>query len=453
MRKRVASQPKLIQDRQFTKLIAKDLSSDKYPSRPSTGAACISFLNNPVRSNLTHNVTSPRIATQATQASKPSKPSKVSRPSIIELLIAKQRFSNSKIRTPASLNKTLSTRPATVTSPHLLTEPAVKTPDTFAVIEEKLRGETPKASFSFARTPNNQILDGYVLGNEIGKGAYAVVRAGRSLQDDSKVAVKIYDKGKLMTPSRKRNAEREVKILEKLNHPNVIKLIKTVETGRSLNLVMEYVSGCSLMAYLKKRQKKRLEEFEARKIFKQLLAGLEYCHNLNITHRDVKLENILIDSSNVVKIIDFGFSTCFSNEKKLSLFCGTPSYMSPEIVSKQEALGPPSDIWAAGVVLYVLLTGNFPFKAPHSKELYTKIQRGAFLLPNNLTHEAHSLLSAMLSLDPQKRPSARSALDFLWFKEKSLGKTQSIVEKSYDVPQIRVSLNNTFDQGKVAVGF
>ena len=447
MRKRVASQPKLIQDRQFARPVIKDLSLEKYPNRPSTGVASNSFLNWPGRNNLTHNITSPRIKAV------PSSQCKVSRPSIIELLIAKQRFSNSKIRTPASLNKTLSTRPATVTSPHLLTEPAVRTPDTFAVIEEKLRGETPKASFNFSKAPNNEMVENYLLGNEIGKGAYAVVRAGRNLQDNSKVAVKIYDKGKLMTPSRKRNADREVKILEKLNHANVIRLIKTVETNRNLNLVMEYVSGCSLMAHLKKRPKKRLEEFEAKRIFKQVLAGLDYCHSLNITHRDVKLENILIDSSNVIKIIDFGFSTCFSNDKKISLFCGTPSYMSPEIVSKKESFGPPSDIWAAGVVLYVLLTGNFPFKAPHSKELYLKIQRGAFLLPNNLSPEAHSLLSAMLSLDPQKRPSARLASEFTWFKEKPLAKTQSIIEKPYDVPQIRVSLNNTFDQGKGAVGF
>ena len=447
MRKRVASQPKIIQDRQFTKPALKDLSSDKYSSRPSTGAACKTFINWSARTNLTQNIKSPRINTIF------AKDCKVVKPSIIELLIAKHRSSNSKIRTPASLNKTLSTRPATVTSPHMLTEPAVRTPDTFAVIEEKLRGETPKITVNFAKTPSNDIIENYVLSNEIGKGAYAVVRAGRNLNDNSKVAVKIYDKGKMMTPSRKKNAEREVKILEKLDHNNVIKLIKTIENNRSLNLVMEYVSGCSLMAYLKKKQNKRLEEPEARRIFKQVLAGLEYCHGLNITHRDVKLENILIDCNHVIKIIDFGFSTCFSNDKKISLFCGTPSYMSPEIVSKQEACGPPSDIWAAGVVLFVLLTGNFPFKAPHSKDLYVKIQRGAFLIPNYLTPEAQSILSAMLSFDPQKRPTASSALEFSWFKERSLGKTQSTMDKPYDVPQIRVSLNNTFDQGKGAAPY
>jgi MAP/microtubule affinity-regulating kinase len=440
MRKRVASQPKLIPDRFPFNHFTKDQIPENFSNRGNLRSGSKTFMNWMCGNNQTQNISSPRLKTIF------SKESKVVKPSIIELLIAKHKSSSSKLKTPGSLNKTLSTRPATVTSPALITEPAVRTPEAFAVIEEKLQRDTPKVSSCFK---NNDIVDNYLLGTEIGKGAYAVVRVARHLQDNSKVAVKIYDKSKMMTPSRKKNAEREVKILEKLDHVNVIKLVKTVENQRSLNLIMEYVNGCSLMAYLKKRQKKRLDESEARRIFRQVLNGLEYCHNLNITHRDVKLENILIDSSHVVKIIDFGFSTCFSNEKKISLFCGTPSYMSPEIVSKQESFGPPSDIWAAGVVLYVLLTGNFPFKAPHSKDLYSKIQRGAFLIPSHLSPEAGSLLSAMLNLDPLKRPSAKVALEFSWFKEKSLGKTQSIVERLSEVPQVRVSLNNTFDQGKV----
>ena len=121
--------------------------------------------------------------------------------------------------------------------------------------------------------------------------------------------------------------------------------------------------------------------------------------------------------------------------------------MSPEIVSKQESFGPPSDIWAAGVVLYVLLTGTYPFKALHSKELYLKIQRGTFVIPQFISNEASSLISAMLSVDPLRRPQAKMILDYSWFKEKCV-KNSSIAEKTNEVPQIRVNLNNTFDQGK-----
>jgi serine/threonine protein kinase len=122
--------------------------------------------------------------------------------------------------------------------------------------------------------------------------------------------------------------------------------------------------------------------------------------------------------------------------------------MSPEIVSKQESFGPPSDIWAAGVVLYVLLSGTFPFKAAHSKELYCKIQKGGFLIPQFISTEASSLISAMLNIDPLKRPSAKLILEYSWFKDKTVIKNNSMAEKINEVPQIRVNLNNTFDQGK-----
>jgi MAP/microtubule affinity-regulating kinase len=95
---------------------------------------------------------------------------------------------------------------------------------------------------------------------------------------------------------------------------------------------MEYVGGPSLHGYLKSKPNRRLEEFDAKRIFKQILEGIKYCHSRCITHRDIKLENLLLDDNNNVKIIDFGFSTCIPNEKKIKMFCGTPSYMAPEIV-------------------------------------------------------------------------------------------------------------------------
>lgn len=438
MRRRVASQPKITPHKTLTKI--KDLSPLKYASRPSSGI--ISFLGSgKIKNNVTQNFSSPKL-NQLLQ-----REVKIPRPSIIELLIAKHKSSNSKISTPGCLNKTVSTRPATVTSPPLLTDPGVKSPEGFGVIAENLSRDTPGITVNLKRYPN-EVLEDLIIMKEIGKGAYALVKSARNTKDNTIVAVKIYDKLKTLTPSRKKNVEREIKILEKLEHPNIVKLFKTIETKKTLNLVMEYVNGCSLMSYLKKRPKKRLEESEARRIFVQILSALDYCHSLSITHRDIKLENILIDTNHRVKLIDFGFSTCFSNDKKISLFCGTPSYMSPEIVMKQEAFGPPSDIWAAGIVLYVLLTGIFPFKAPHTRELYSKIQKGAFLIPAFLTPEASSLITAMISIDPFKRPSAKLALEYSWFKEKPLGKTYSMAERPSEVPIIRVSLNNTFDKGK-----
>ena len=125
---------------------------------------------------------------------------------------------------------------------------------------------------------------------------------------------------------------------------------------------MEYVGTTSLQSYLKSKTSRKLEELEAKRVFRQLCQGINYCHNKNIVHRDIKLENILLDDESNVKVIDFGFSICIPPEKSLTIFCGTPSYMSPEIVSKLQYKGCPSDVWALGVVLYALLCGRFPFR-------------------------------------------------------------------------------------------
>mmetsp|Transcript_12366 Transcript_12366/g.6147 ORF Transcript_12366/g.6147 Transcript_12366/m.6147 type:complete len:107 (+) Transcript_12366:68-388(+) len=105
------------------------------------------------------------------------------------------------------------------------------------------------------------------------------------------------------------------------------------------------------------------------------MSAVSYCHSKNVTHRDIKLENILMDEAHCIKLIDFGFSTRMPNDKKMRIFCGTPSYMAPEIVSKREYCGPPADIWACGVLLFAMLCGTFPYKGPNDRELYRKIIR------------------------------------------------------------------------------
>ena len=167
-----------------------------------------------------------------------------------------------------------------------------------------------------------------------------------------------------------------------MNHPNIVKIFEAFETDDNVYLVMEYVGGGSLHSYLKERVDRRLEEEDAKRIFKQIMTALYYCHKKSIAHRDIKLENILIDDSNNVKLIDFGFSTCIPNEKKIKMFCGTPSYMAPEIVMKEEYAGPPADIWASAVLLYALMNGCFPYRGATDKELYRRIQRGTFALHN-----------------------------------------------------------------------
>lgn len=137
------------------------------------------------------------------------------------------------------------------------------------------------------------------------------------------------------------------------------------------------------------------------------MEGIAFCHSKSVTHRDVKLENILLDEQGAnLKIIDFGFSTCIPNDKKIKIFCGTPSYMAPEIVSRIEYAGPPADIWALGVLLFALLCGCFPFRGSNDKELYSKICSGIYNIPSHVPAGAALLLTRIFSVDPTLRPTA-----------------------------------------------
>jgi serine/threonine protein kinase len=149
------------------------------------------------------------------------------------------------------------------------------------------------------------------------------------------------------------------------------------------------------------------------------MSAVEYMHSHDVAHRDIKLENVLIEQkSGAVKLIDFGFS-CLSKER-LKIFCGTPSYMSPEIVSKKEYYGGPSDIWACGVLLFNLLVGTFPFKSVTTeKDLFRKILRGIFNYGQreSLSNEVKDLIKQMLAVDPSERPTATMILNHSWFKQ------------------------------------
>ena len=126
---------------------------------------------------------------------------------------------------------------------------------------------------------------------------------------------------------------------------------------------MEFLSNTTMHGYIKTFENRRIPEKEVRFIFKQLTEGIHYLHSNSYVHRDIKLENILIDKKNkTIKIIDFGFSVSVQPDKKLCMFCGTPSYMAPEIVSKQEYNGKFVDFWAMGILLFTMLCGTFPFK-------------------------------------------------------------------------------------------
>eukprot|EP01016_Furgasonia_blochmanni_P047203 TRINITY_DN6916_c0_g1_i4.p1 TRINITY_DN6916_c0_g1~~TRINITY_DN6916_c0_g1_i4.p1 ORF type:complete len:529 (+),score=60.02 TRINITY_DN6916_c0_g1_i4:363-1949(+) len=203
-------------------------------------------------------------------------------------------------------------------------------------------------------------LDDYSIGKAIGKGAYATVRLAQNKKSNIKVALKLYERFILFDAQKRKNVRREIQNLKAMDHPNIMKLHDAILTSRQIILVMEYVSDVSLNMFVKSRATKKLTEDEARKMFRQIVEGIDFCHQRNIIHRDIKMDNIMVDDKRGIKVIDFGFSVCVDPEMKMNLFCGTPNYMAPEIVTKKDYFGPPVDCWALGVLLYTLLHGAYP---------------------------------------------------------------------------------------------
>lgn len=262
-----------------------------------------------------------------------------------------------------------------------------------------------------------------------------MVRLAFKKSEGKNYAAKIYDKAKLVDEHRRSSVCREVLLMQKLKHRFAVTFSEAFETDHHVYLIMEYVQGRSLHDYLKRQRASAKTEFdqtlaeaEAKRLTKQLLQCLEWLHGEGIAHRDIKLENILLDHDNNVKIIDFGFSTCYAPQKKLKLFCGTPSYMAPEIVSRIEYFGPPADIWATGVLLFCLLNGFFPFKGNTDAELYRKINRGGFkLIRSDLSDDCLSVLKEMFNVNPDSRLTAAELLRENWFLSDS-SKKRSIEE-------------------------
>lgn len=258
------------------------------------------------------------------------------------------------------------------------------------------------------------IMDIFKIERVIGQGSYATVRHVVERRTGVTFALKSYSKLRLCDAQRKESVKREVDILLTLEHSNIIKLHRTIDTPTQLHLVMEHGGGLSLMNYLKMKSGRKLEEEEAKVVFKQIVEGLQYLHQKNVAHRDMKLENILIDEESNVKIIDFGFSLVTPRTKPLNVCCGTPSYMAPELMARKNYYGHLVDVWALGIILYILVVGIFPFKAPTNHELYQKITTGQYQFPDFLSAEIKALIKKMLRMNPHERPSAKEILTDPW---------------------------------------
>lgn len=170
---------------------------------------------------------------------------------------------------------------------------------------------------------SSAVMDMYMVGKVVGVGSYGKVRAAWHRLTSSKVAIKTYDKAKLKDPSHWKRVHSEIKIMEQVSHPRIARMYEAVETPKRMHLIMECLDGGNLCSYVK--AKRRLSEEESKRIFFQIMQAIEHLHGLGVSHRDVKLENVLFANDKEIKLIDFGFSTVCQPGKRLKVFCGTPS--------------------------------------------------------------------------------------------------------------------------------
>jgi len=245
-------------------------------------------------------------------------------------------------------------------------------------------------------------------------GTFGKVKLAEHIVTGQKVAIKIINKQKMHQMNMHEKLSREINILKVMAHPHVIRMYELIDSPTELFMVMEYVSGGELFDYIV--HKVRLRESEARRLFQQIIAGVEFCHQHMVCHRDLKPENLLLDKNLQIKIADFGLSNRMWDGEFLKTSCGSPNYASPEVVSGKFYAGPETDVWSAGVCLYALLCGSLPFDDENVPNLFRKIKHGNFTLPGHISAEAKDLIVQMLVVDPTKRLTIPLIRKHRWFR-------------------------------------
>ncbi|XP_056887827.1 calcium/calmodulin-dependent protein kinase (CaM kinase) II beta 1 isoform X18 [Takifugu flavidus] len=268
-----------------------------------------------------------------------------------------------------------------------------------------------------------RFTDEYQLYEELGKGAFSVVRRCVKLCTGQEYAAKIINTKKLSARDHQK-LEREARICRLLKHPNIVRLHDSISEEGFHYLLFDLVTGGELFEDIVARE--YYSEADASHCIQQILEAVLHCHQMGVVHRDLKPENLLLASkckNAAVKLADFGLAIEVQGDQQAWFgFAGTPGYLSPEVLRK-EAYGKPVDIWACGVILYILLVGYPPFWDEDQHKLYQQIKAGAYDFPSpewdTVTPEAKNLINQMLTINPAKRITAQEALKHPWVCQRS----------------------------------
>ncbi|OMJ87321.1 hypothetical protein SteCoe_11007 [Stentor coeruleus] len=277
----------------------------------------------------------------------------------------------------------------------------------------------PQSNDLWSPTSNISNLANYSLSTLLGKGGFGKVVKAQHILTKEHFAIKMISKKPSKLTQSKIPTNNEVTILKKLNHDNIISYIDSFEDNSFLYIVTELCQEKNLYGKIKKSGK--LKENEVKEILLQILSAVEYLHDNNIIHRDIKLENILLvsEGSNKIKLIDFGTATTLDKNHRVSGYCGSAFYISPEMLEGE--YNEKIDIWSCGILAYVLSTGKWPYKERNTEDVLENILCSPFQINNDncegLSYDFVSLLKEMLRVKPQERISASDAIRHKWFED------------------------------------
>ncbi|KYQ93026.1 putative protein serine/threonine kinase [Tieghemostelium lacteum] len=276
---------------------------------------------------------------------------------------------------------------------------------------------TPYGSFggSIGMEKSSLLIGNYRLDKTVGIGSFGKVKLAEHIKTGTKVAIKILNRSKIKSLKMDEKIRREIQNMKLFRHPHIIKLYEVIETTTDIFMVMEYVTGGELFDYIVKNGK--LSEVESRKLFQQMISGVDYCHHHMVVHRDLKPENLLLDPVHkCIKIADFGLSNMMQDGDFLKTSCGSPNYAAPEVISGKLYAGAEVDVWSCGVILYAFLCAKLPFDDENIPTLFKKIREGNFVIPDFVSASCADLIRKMLVVDPMKRITISEIRKHPWFQ-------------------------------------
>lgn len=265
--------------------------------------------------------------------------------------------------------------------------------------------------------PECKSNDFYRDGNKsIGKGAFGEVWKVTHKVTNISYVIKVIDKAYIIEQKMIDQMNREIEIMYKIDHPHLVKLVNHFEDDTNFYLVLHFASKGQLYRLLNKVN--RFDQRNAAQYIREVIEGVKYLHSFDppIIHRDIKPENILLDENNRVKVADFGWSNFSNSDENRTTYCGTPDYLSPEMV-KREGHGTSVDVWSVGVLLFELLAGYAPFSGHSQEEKFMNIKKLKINWPNDFPPIAKNLVTKILKLNPKERISLDEMLNHTWFEK------------------------------------